>query len=241
MKTGTGSSHGDPVPVFSGPDDTGRRQSRGASILRGGTARHHGGAGDGGYTGGLSAAHVPADPYRAFFPDDRDPGRSTCCPCDPCCPNAGRCDGPVPSPCGAAPLLVAILGAVHPFAPLKLALLPHLFPVVVPVGHKRVLRSGGVGRDGNVRRVRQKMTGSGCIGVAQGQAGQQRSGTKACSVFHVFFLKALISAVRKAVLPGCAQRATGRRSFPGRVECASSIRLFPGVASVRKISVNTND
>ena len=59
--------------------------------------------------------------------------------------------------------------------------------------------------------------------------------------FMVFFLKPLISAVRKAVLPGCAQRATGRRSFPGRVECASSIRLFPGVASVRKISVNTND
>ena len=42
MKTGTGSLHGDPVPVFSGPADTGRRQSRGASTLRGGTARHHG-------------------------------------------------------------------------------------------------------------------------------------------------------------------------------------------------------
>ena len=85
------------------------------------------------------------------------------------------------------PLLVAILGAVHPFAPLKLALLPHLFPVIVPVGHKRVLRAGGVGRDRKVRRVRQEMTGSGCIGVAQGQAGQKRSGTKACSVFHGFF------------------------------------------------------
>ena len=93
------------------------------------------------------------------------------------------------------PLLVAILGAVHPFALFKLALLPHLFPVVVPVGHKRVLRAGGVGRDRKVRRVRQEMTGSGCIGVAQGQAGQQRSGTKACNVFHVFFLKSLISAI----------------------------------------------
>ena len=105
------------------------------------------------------------------------------------------------------PLLVAILGAVHPFAPLKLALLPHLFPVVVPVGHKRVLRSGGVGRDRNVRRVRQKMTGSGCIGVAQGQAGQQRSGTKACNVFHGFFPQTSHQCCEKGRSSGlCATR-----------------------------------
>ena len=44
MKTGTGSSHGDPVPVFSGPDDTGRRQSRGASEkFHGAIIDHYGG------------------------------------------------------------------------------------------------------------------------------------------------------------------------------------------------------
>lgn len=91
-------------------------------------------------------------------------------------------------------LLVTILGAVHPFALLKLALLPHLFPVVVPVGYES-LQSRGMRRDGEIQRVRQKSAGGGGIGVAQDQAGQQRPGTKACNVFHGLFLKSLVSAV----------------------------------------------
>lgn len=93
------------------------------------------------------------------------------------------------------PLLVAIVGAMHFFALLKLALLPHLRVMIVPVGYEGVLRFGGERWRGKIRRIRKKALGCGGIGIAQGQAGQQCSGTKIWNVFHVFSSKELLNPV----------------------------------------------
>ena len=227
MKTGTGSSH--VLFLFSAARmmHLADRQSRGASILRGQYCPViMAGAGDGGYCW-WSFRRVPADPYRAFFPDDRGsvvhllavltsllsqcwPLRRSLPLVRPLLTDHAFCSGAF-SLVGSDPRRGASFRAAQAGA------VAASVPGGRPVGHRgSPIRQ--VGRDETIRRVRQKMTGEWMHGRFAPGPRARTGGVphKSMCVFHGFFPQTSHQCCEKGRSSGavCATR-NGKRSRQG--------------------------